>query len=162
MPWGHWTSQSTANTVHAARPVPLAWHGNVDAESNQQLWKMYSSGRCPCQGTTTNYSGHISFGAASCGFHQHWDRDGTRPTTTHSECIGPLWPLHKTHYGVCDSWSDCKNCCLIFVVRIHLNLWSIGQTPEWLRSQLWKQHHQWAVGAHGHLDSKNFAILPPD
>ena len=35
---------------------------------------------------------------------------GTRPTPTCSECFGLLWPLHETCYGICDSWSNGKNC----------------------------------------------------
>ena len=50
---------------------------------------------CLSQGSATHYSGHLSLGAASCGFHWHWDDDGTRPTTTCSECFGLLWPLHE-------------------------------------------------------------------
>ena len=45
-------------------------------------------------------SSHLSFGAASCGFLQHADSDQTRPTTTCSECFGPLLPLHETHNDV--------------------------------------------------------------
>ena len=37
---------------------------------------------------TTSYSGHLSFGAASCGFHWHWDDNRTIPSPTHSECFG--------------------------------------------------------------------------
>ena len=51
---------------------------------------------------------------------------------------------------------------LNFLAWIHLNLQSTGQAPEWLKSQLWEQHHQWAVWAHVHLEGENFAIPPPD
>ena len=37
MPWGCCTSGSTVNTVPAARPVLVAWHGNADTESDQWL-----------------------------------------------------------------------------------------------------------------------------
>ena len=50
-------------------------------------------------------------GAASYGFHWHWNEYETGPTTTCSECFGLLLPHHETRYGICDSWSDCKNIC---------------------------------------------------
>ena len=91
-----------------------------------------------------------------------WIFTGSRLTPTCSECFGLLWPLHEAHHSIYDSGSDCQSCCYISVAKIHLNLWSTGQAPEWLRSHLWEQHDQWAVWAHGHLEGENFTIPPPD
>ena len=66
------------NTVSTAKPVLVAWHGSVGAEGDQWLWKVYSKLGCPSLGPITSYSGNLSFGAASCGFHWHWDDIGTR------------------------------------------------------------------------------------
>ena len=61
----------------------FCWPGMVIQMSNQWLWKVYPAQWWPCQGSTTTYSSHFSFRTASHGFHQHWDGDGSRTTTTH-------------------------------------------------------------------------------
>ena len=48
---------------------------------------------------------------------------GTRPTITHSEYFGLLWPLHETHVsGICDSWSDCKRLLAKFLWQGYISI----------------------------------------
>ena len=103
--------------------------------------KMYPAQGCLCQGPATNHLCHGISGAATCGLQQHWNNNGIRPTSKHSECSGLLQPLHETCYCIHDSWSDCKNCYQISMPRICLDLWSTGQASEWQGRQFWKQHH---------------------
>ena len=49
-----------------------------------------------------------------------------------------------------------------FLWQGYISIQSTGQAPEWLRSQLWEQHYQWAVWAHGYLEGENFALPPLD
>ena len=46
---------------------------------------------------------------------------------------------------------NCENCCPVSVASLHLNLQSTSQAPEWMMSQFWKQHHQRALQAYGHM-----------
>ena len=150
-----------ANAVSIARPVLVAWHGDADAERDQWLWKVYLAWGGLSQGSSVSYSGYLSIGVASCGFYWHWNNYGIGSTTTWSECFGHLQPLHETHYGICDSGSDHKNCCQVPMARVHISLQSTDQAPEWLRSQLWEQHYQWAVWAHRHPEGKNVTLPSP-
>ena len=40
------------------------------------------------------------------------------------DMVNLLLPLHEACYGICNPWSNCKNCYYIFVARIYLDLWS--------------------------------------
>ena len=46
-----------------------------------------------------------------CRFHKDWDDYGVGSTTQNGEHFGLLWPLYKICHGICDSWSNCKDCC---------------------------------------------------
>ena len=59
------------------------------------------------------------------------------------------WTFFKACHGIHDPQSNCKNYHYVSMSRLHLNLWSTGQAPEWLRGHLWKQHHQRALWAYG-------------
>ena len=78
-------------------------------------------------------------------------KDGVVSTPKYGKYIGLLWPLYETHYDIHDLWSDCKNC-YVSVARLHLDFQSPDQDPEWLGSQLLKQHYQRALWAYGHME----------
>ena len=103
-----------ANCKHC--PYCKPGFGGLALQCGWRRWSVAMRGvfytRVPEPRLPYKLSGCLFFGAAVCGFHWHWDNEGTRPITTHSECFGLFWPLHETCYGICDSWSDGKKLLL--------------------------------------------------
>ena len=106
-----WTPGSAADAVLATWPVLVARHGCVDANVDQQLQVMHPAWRQLGQGPNLTHHCYYTFGVATCWLYQHWDHNGVGSTPKHGEPFDLLWPLYKTHYGVHDSQSNCKNCC---------------------------------------------------
>ena len=144
---GCWTPGLAVNSVLATWPVLVAWNGCIDPEGSQ-----HPAWRHSCQSLNVPNHCYCSFGVTAHWLYQYWDNYRVGSTPKHGKHFGLLQPLHQTHHGVCDPQSNYKDHCYISGARIYLNLWSISQAPEWLRSQLWKQHHQRALWPYGHLE----------
>ena len=63
-----------------------------------------------------------------------------------------LQPVYKHIMAYVTPDQTTKTVAKFFVARLHLDLHSTSQASEWLRSQLWKQHHQRALQAYAHTE----------
>ena len=81
------------------------------AEGDQYLWKVYSAWRCPCLGSATAILITSPLELFCVDFTGIETMMELGPTPHIVNVLVFLWPLYETWYGICDFWSDCKNCC---------------------------------------------------
>ena len=143
--------QDAGHQGSAANPVLATWSGSGGQEwlCRYRGWSAtvsdaYSMKVTCAKDPNVTHHCYCTFGVATHWLYQHWDNYGSwiNPWMC-SKPFGLLLPLYKTDHGICDPpiklWRLLLN---FFEARIYLYLQSTGQAPEWLRSQLWKQHHQ--------------------
>ena len=153
-----WTPGPAMDVVFTTWLVLVARSGCSNAEGNQQLWAMHQAWRHSCQSPSVTHHCYCTIGVAAHWLYLYWDDDGVGSIPKHGECYGLLWTLYETCYGVSDPRPNCKICCYVPVARLHLDLWCPSQAPEWLRSQLGKQHHQGVVWTNGYKEGQDLAL----